>query len=100
MIDTLPCELVVVVVWALWMSGVVDWEHCSEDGIAETPIVCVEYVGDAALAFKESGQFLMCSAIWIESIGIGEMQLQASAVNQIRNGVIAREGLIVSWKFI
>ena len=83
MIDTLPRELVVVVVWPLWMSGVVDWEHCGEDGIAETPIVFVPDIGDAALAFKERSQCLMNASIWVEWIGVCEMQLEAVDVHQI-----------------
>ncbi len=100
LIQTLPLELVVLVVWTFWTLRLVDWEYCSEDGIAETPIVCVEDVGDAALAFKEVGQFLMCPTIWVEGIDVSEMQLEAVDVHQIGKGLIAKEGFVVATKFI
>ena len=100
LIQTLPLELVVVVVWAVRIFCINDWEHCSEDGIAETPIVFVEDVGDALLVFKVSSQFLMCASIWIERIGVGEMQLQAIDVHKIGKGLIAKKVFVVSAKFI
>ena len=85
LIQSLPVELVVVVVWAILVFGMVNREHCSENGVAETPIVCVADVGDAALAFQVIRQLLMCASIWIERIGVREMELQPIDVDQIGN---------------
>ena len=83
LIQSLPVELVVVVVWAILVFGMVNREHCCENGIAETPIVCVEDVCDALLVLKEIGQHLMCAAVWIERIDVSEMQFQPIDVDEI-----------------